>query len=101
MLLRKCTLNTWESFFPLGAVRLRWRFFRRNCHERLKFQAHGFVYQQSNPFSRYLKRDPRQREILCDNEKASSVQIQARLDCIACEYGDTYIDGIQPVSDAL
>jgi fatty acid synthase subunit alpha, fungi type len=58
-------------------------------------------YQQINLYSLYLKRDPRQGEILYDKEKASSAQIQARLDSIACEHGDTYIDGIQPVFDAL
>jgi Fatty acid synthase type I helical domain len=32
---------------------------------------------------------------------SSSAQIQTRLDNIALEHGDTYIDGIQPVFDAL
>ncbi|KAF8492449.1 hypothetical protein F5888DRAFT_1891852 [Russula emetica] len=65
----------------------------------LKFQAeqHEFAYQQINLYSCYLKRDPRQGEILYDREKASSSQIRARLD----EHGDTNIEGIQPVSDAL
>jgi malonyl CoA-acyl carrier protein transacylase len=74
-----------------------------NSEEFLKFQAeqHEFAYQQINLYSRYLKRDPRQGEILYDKERASSAQIQARLDSIASEHGDTYIDGIQPVFDAL
>ena len=74
-----------------------------NSEEFLKFQAeqHEFAHQQINLYSRYLKRDPRQGEILYDKEKASSAQIQARLDSIALEHGDTYIDGIQPVFDAL
>jgi hypothetical protein len=43
----------------------------------LKFQAkqHEFAYQQINLYSRYLKRDPCQDEILYDREKASSSQI--------------------------
>ena len=74
-----------------------------NSEEFLKFQAkqHEFTYQQINLYSRYLKRDPRQGEILYDKEKANSSQIQARLDSIGCEHGDTYIEGIQPVFNTL
>ena len=74
-----------------------------NSEEFLKFQAeqHEFAHQQINLYSRYLKRDPRLGEILYDKEKASSSQIQARLDSIGREHGDTYIEGIQPVFDAL
>ena len=74
-----------------------------NSKEFLKFQAeqHEFTHQQINLYSHYLKRDPRQGEILYDKEKASSAQIQTRLDNIALEHGDTYIDGIQPIFDAL
>jgi fatty acid synthase subunit alpha, fungi type len=74
-----------------------------NSEEFLKFQAeqHEFAYQQINSYSRYLKRDPRQGEILYDKEKANSAQIQVRLDNIGREHGDTYIEGIQPVFDAL
>jgi 3-oxoacyl-ACP reductase-like protein len=73
-----------------------------NSEEFLKFQAeqHEFAYQQINLYLRYLKRDP-QGEILYDKENASSSQIQARLDSIGREHGDTYIEGIQPVFDAL
>lgn len=39
--------------------------------------------------------------ILYDKEKARSLQIQARLYSIGREHGDTYIEGIQPVFDAL
>jgi fatty acid synthase subunit alpha, fungi type len=76
-----------------------------NSEEFLKFQAeqHEFAYQQINLYSCYLKRDPRQGEILYDKEKASSSQIQARLDSIGLEHGNTYIyiESIQPVFDAL
>ncbi|KAF8271214.1 fatty acid synthase [Lactarius quietus] len=74
-----------------------------NSEEFLKFQAeqHEFAHQQINLYSRYLKRDPRLGEILYDKEKASSAQLQARLDSIGREHGDTYVDGIQPVFDAL
>jgi fatty acid synthase subunit beta len=66
-----------------------------------RLEQHEFAYQQINLYSRYLKRDPRQGEILYDKEKSSSLQIQARLDSIGREHGDTYIEGIQPVFDAL
>ena len=74
-----------------------------NSEEFLKFQAeqHEFAQQQINLYSRYLKRDPRQGEILYDKEKANSAELQTRLDNIGREHGDTYIDGIQPVFDAL
>ena len=74
-----------------------------NSEEFLKFQTeqHEFAYQQINLYSRYLKRDPHQGKILYDKEKANSSQIQARLDSIGREHGDTYIEGIQPVFDAL
>jgi malonyl CoA-acyl carrier protein transacylase len=74
-----------------------------NSEEFLKFQAeqHEFAHQQINLYSRYLKRDPRQGEILYDKEKTSAAQLQAQLDSIGREHGDTYIDGIQPVFDAL
>lgn len=74
-----------------------------NSEEFLKFQAeqHEFAHQQINLYSRYLKRDPRLGEILYDKEKTNAAQLQARLDNIAREHGDTYVDGIQPVFDAL
>ena len=76
-----------------------------NSEEFLKFhwqaEQYEFAHQQINLYSRYLKRDPRQGEILFDKEKASSAQLQARLDSIGREHGDTYVDGIQPVFDAL
>ncbi len=74
-----------------------------NSEEFLKFQSeqHEFAHQQINLYSRYLKRDPRLGEILYDKEKTNSAQLQARLDNIAREHGDTYVDGIQPVFDAL
>ena len=74
-----------------------------NSEEFLKFQAeqYEFAHQQINLYSRYLKRDPRQGEILFDKEKAASTELQARLDSIDREHGDTYINGIQPVFDPL
>lgn len=50
---------------------------------------------------RYLKRDSRSGEIAFDRKKANSLALQARLDSIAKEHGDTHIDGIQPIFDPL
>jgi fatty acid synthase subunit alpha len=74
-----------------------------NSEEFLKFQQdqNRFVGQQIELYMRYLGRDPRAGEIAYDKEKASALQLQARLDAISREHGDTYIDGIQPVFDPL
>jgi fatty acid synthase subunit beta len=50
---------------------------------------------------RYLRRNSRAGDIAFDKEKANSSELQAKLDSIAKEYGDTYIEGIQPVFDPL
>lgn len=74
-----------------------------NSEEFLKFQAEQeqFAEQHVELYMRYLKRDSRSGEVSYDKEKANSVALQARLDSIAKEHGDTYIDGIQPIFDAL
>ncbi len=74
-----------------------------NSEEFLKFQAEQqeFAAQHIELYMRYLKRDSRAGEIAFDNEKASSLALQARLDSIAKEHGDTYIDGIQPAFNAI
>ncbi|KAI0649410.1 fatty acid synthase [Trametes meyenii] len=74
-----------------------------NSEEFLKFQAEQeqLASQQIELWMRYLKRDSRTGEIKYDAEKANSAQLQARLDAIAKEHGDLYIDGIQPVFDPL
>jgi fatty acid synthase subunit alpha, fungi type len=74
-----------------------------NSEEFLKFQAEQeqFVGQQIELFMRYLKKDSRAGEIAYDKEKATVAALQAKLDSIAKEHGDTYVDGIQPVFDPL
>ena len=49
----------------------------------------------------YIKRDSRSGDIASDKGKANSAELTAKLDSIAKEHGDTYIDGIQPVFDSL
>ncbi|EIN09976.1 fatty acid synthase [Punctularia strigosozonata HHB-11173 SS5] len=74
-----------------------------NSEEFLKFQAEQeqFVGQQIELFMRYLKKDSRAGELAYDKEKATVAALQAKLDSIAKEHGDSYIDGIQPVFDPL
>ena len=74
-----------------------------NSEEFLKFQAdqEQFAAQHIELYMRYLKRDSRSGDIAFDKEKANSTQLQAKLDSIAKEHGDTYIEGIQPVFDPL
>ena len=74
-----------------------------NSEEFLKFQAEQeqFARQQIEVYMRYLKRDSREGELKYDLEKSNSQTLQSRLDAIAKEHGDTYIDGIQPAFDVL
>ena len=50
---------------------------------------------------RYLGRDSRAGEVAFDQEKATSLALQAKLDSINREHGDAYIEGIQPRFDIL
>ena len=74
-----------------------------NSEEFTKFQAEQerFAAQHIELYMRYLKRDSRSGEIAFDAGKANSAALQAKLDSIAKEHGDLYIDGIQPVFDPL
>jgi fatty acid synthase subunit beta len=74
-----------------------------NSEEFLKFQAdqEKFAAQHIELYMRYLKHDSQSGEILFDKEKANSAALQAKLDSIAKEHGDTYVDGIQPIFHPL
>lgn len=74
-----------------------------NSEEFVKFQAEQdeFAERQIELWMRYLKRDSRSGNIAYDKEKENSVALQQKLDAIAKEHGDTYIDGIQGIFDPL
>lgn len=74
-----------------------------NSEEFLKFQAdqEQFAAQHVELYMRYLGRDSRAGEIAFDKEKATNTVLQAKLDGILREHGDSYIDGIQPRFDPL
>ncbi|CAE6460687.1 unnamed protein product [Rhizoctonia solani] len=74
-----------------------------NSEEFLKFQAEQqlFAAQHVELYMRYLKRDSRAGARAYDEEKASAAALQAKLDDIAKEHGDAYIQGIQPIFEPL
>jgi malonyl CoA-acyl carrier protein transacylase len=74
-----------------------------NSEEFTKFQAeqNEFTSRQIDLLMRHLKRDVRAGERLYDEEKANSALLQDRLDAIAREHGDKYINGIQPIFEPL
>ena len=74
-----------------------------NSEEFLKFQSdqQKFAAQHVELYMRYLARDSRAGELAFDQEKATSLALQAKLDSINREHGDAYIEGIQPHFDNL
>jgi len=72
-----------------------------NSEEFLKFQSdqQNFAAQHVELYMRYLGRDSRAGEVAFDQEKATSLALQAKLDSINREHGDAYIEGIQPRFD--
>ncbi|KZW02887.1 fatty acid synthase [Exidia glandulosa HHB12029] len=74
-----------------------------NSEEFLNFQAEQdqFANQHLELYMRYLKRDSRAGERAADEARASALALQSRLDSIAKEHGDAYIDGIQPIFTPL
>lgn len=74
-----------------------------NSEEFTKFQAEQaeFTSRQIELLMRHIKKDARAGERLYDDEKANSIALQERLDAIAREHGEKYINGIQPVFEPL
>ncbi|KAJ6512975.1 fatty acid synthase [Mycena sanguinolenta] len=74
-----------------------------NSEEFIKFQSEQqkFAAQHVELYMRYLNRDSRAGETALDQEKANSLALQTKLDNIAKEHGDVYIEGIQPMFDPL
>ncbi|QRW18188.1 fatty acid synthase subunit beta [Rhizoctonia solani] len=67
------------------------------------FQAEQqlFASQHVELYMRYLKRDSRSGARAYDEEKQNAATLQAKLDDIAKEHGDAYIQGIQPIFEPL
>ena len=68
-----------------------------NTEEFLKFQSEQHV----ELYMHYLRCDSRAGEVSFNQEKATSLALQAKLDSINCEHGNAYIEGIQPHFDIL
>ncbi|GAA6028849.1 hypothetical protein JCM8097_007429 [Rhodosporidiobolus ruineniae] len=77
--------------------------FVMNTEELDKMQAkqNDFVSQQVEVFLRYLGKDSRAGHRLADLQKAEVAALQEKLDSIAKEHGDAYVQGIQPVFNPL
>ena len=74
-----------------------------NSEEFLKFQAEQerFAEQQIEVYMRYLNRDSRAGERAFDTAKVTMLSLQSKLDGIAQEHGDTYVEGIRPMFEPL
>lgn len=74
-----------------------------NSEEFLKFKAEQeeFAARHVELYMRHLGRDSRAGGQAYDEEKANSLKLQSKLDDIAREHGDTYVQGIMPIFDPL
>ncbi|KIJ51487.1 hypothetical protein M422DRAFT_203704 [Sphaerobolus stellatus SS14] len=74
-----------------------------NSEEFIKFQAEQerFAAQQVEVYMRYLNKDSRAGEQAFASAKEEVAALQAKLDSIAREHGDTYTEGIQPIFEPL
>ncbi|GAA5924777.1 hypothetical protein JCM1841_004145 [Sporobolomyces salmonicolor] len=69
--------------------------------DKMQAKQDDFVSQQVEVFLRYLGRDSRTGHRLADMQKAEVAALQEKLDAIAREHGDAYVQGIQPVFNPL
>lgn len=74
-----------------------------NSEEFLKFKGdqEEFAARHIELYMRHLGRDSRAGGQAYDEEKANSLKLQSKLDDIAREHGDTYVQGIMPIFDPL
>jgi fatty acid synthase subunit beta len=74
-----------------------------NSEEFLKFQAESnlFAEKHAELYLRQIGKDVREGHHAFDSEKANTLALQAKLDDIAREHGDDYIQGIQPIFTPL
>jgi fatty acid synthase subunit alpha, fungi type len=70
-----------------------------NSEEFVKFQKEQeqSAAQHIELYMRYLGRDSRADKIAFDQEKSNALALQSKLDAIAREHGDVYVEGIQPM----
>lgn len=67
----------------------------------LKAKQDSLIYQQLNLYAKYLQRDLRDGHKLYEQEKTTTLKLQAELDQWLAEHGDIYAEGIAPVFSPL
>ncbi|KAF7722190.1 3-oxoacyl-[acyl-carrier-protein] synthase [Apophysomyces ossiformis] len=67
----------------------------------LKAQQNNLIYQQLNLYARYLNHDLREGHKKYEQEKVTTMKLQAELDQWLVEQGDVYAEGIKPVFSPL
>ncbi|KAJ2735533.1 fatty acid synthase alpha subunit Lsd1 [Coemansia sp. BCRC 34962] len=69
--------------------------------EKMQHEQHEHIRQQVQALGRYAGMDLREGARLIENERATATEAQTKLDSISVELGDEFIDGVQPLFDAL
>jgi 3-oxoacyl-ACP reductase-like protein len=67
----------------------------------LKAKQEALIYQQLNLYAHYLQKDLRDGHKLYEQEKTTTLKLQAELDQWLAEHGDFYAEGITPAFSAL
>ncbi|KAJ2832566.1 fatty acid synthase alpha subunit Lsd1, partial [Coemansia furcata] len=68
--------------------------------EKMQQKQHEHIRQQIQVLARYAGMDLREGARLAEDEKAKAIKMQTKLDRISAEFGDEFIDGVQPLFDA-
>ena len=69
--------------------------------DKFRAEQNDFAALQVDAYMRYLNRDPRAANRLHEQEKLNSQSLQDRLDAIAREHGEAYINGVMSSFDPL
>ncbi|TIC66451.1 hypothetical protein E3Q02_01872 [Wallemia mellicola] len=69
--------------------------------DKFRAEQNEFASHQVDAYMRYLNRDPRAGHRLHEQEKQNAAALQDRLDAIAREHGDAYINGVMSSFDPL
>ena len=69
--------------------------------DKFRAEQNDFASHQVDAYMRYLNRDPRAGHRLHEQEKQNAAVLQDRLDAIAREHGDAYINGVMSSFDPL
>jgi 3-oxoacyl-ACP reductase-like protein/enoyl reductase-like protein/malonyl CoA-acyl carrier protein transacylase/acyl dehydratase len=67
----------------------------------MKAKQDALIYQQLNLYAKYLSKDLREGAKKYEEEKITTLKLQAELDLWLAEHGDIYADGIKPSFSTL